>query len=202
MFAATLALLLTVQDPTPKPWVDAGLDPRRPEAVVVTGTAELTARESYDSAIAQARDSVLERWQNWAERELDQEAPFWWPTFYRDRTLREWQTELQPRIREGLRVLDREDRVRDHGFGKSYQTSLLVHEDPGIARAVERRLDSRIRYNNKMLAAKSGGIVLFWGLVSLLTAWLDRLSRGYMTWRLRLTAMALGIVVPVAVLLF
>lgn len=188
MLAIALLLGLGVQDPV----AVAGLSPQ--EAMAVRGEAELTPAAAFASARTRAEDGARERWQTRVERVMATQRPFWMPAVFADLAVSRWFADLP--IERSLKVLDREDAQREHDFGSSYQTTLWVVEDPRVVEAQELRLRRELRRAEYQLLWKSGGIALFWSVLAFGIGWVDRLSRGYMTGRLRLIGLLLGAAIP------
>jgi hypothetical protein len=180
----------------PKDWVVSQSDAAQPSAVVVAGQVELTRREAKASAIERLREDTRDRQLEHGRSVIRAAAPFWLPNFVAEQALHEWVRGLGDPLQRSVRILDDDVKVRDHGFGQSFQAFLLIEEDASQAdrsgRELERRLDRRVR----RFVVLSGGVVGFWAVLAFVVAWIDRLSRGYMTWRLRGIALGLGAAVP------
>jgi hypothetical protein len=170
-----------------------------PAAVLVRGDAELTAQEAYDSAWGRAVDMVRDRWRDRAARLFSVARPVWLPESLLDDAVALWMVDARPEA--GLRVVDREDRERDHGFGHSYQTWLWVAEDDGRVDQGERQLARLLQRVRRETLMDYGAVAGSWLLLALGLAWLDRLSRGYMTGRLIALGLLSGAAVPVLVFL-
>jgi hypothetical protein len=168
-------------------------------AVAVRGDAELSLAAAFASAQTRVEDHVRTVWRERAERTLEQQRPFWLPQLLADEALRRWLADLKPR--QFVQVVDREDREREHEFGNSWQTTLWVAEDPQQLERGEQRLHNELRRLERTTAMKFGGIAAGWTLLIVSLAWLDRLSRGYMTGRLRLVGLLLGAAMPAAAFL-
>lgn len=164
------------------------------EAVAVRGEPELTPAAALSSARRKAAEHVLEQWRRRAELALGVERPFWLPEILAEPHVRRWLADL-PVDRMVVQV-DREDRERVHEFGNSYQTTLWIAEDPRTVDKHESRLRSQLRHLERTVAVRYGGVVAVWVLLGLGIGWLDRLSRGYMTGRLRLLGVLAGTAVP------
>ena len=195
MLAWIMVAVTCAQAPQSPDWLEAGCDSTRPHAIVVSGTAELTPNEAFQTAIDRVQEANRERLRAQGTRIVAAQKPFWLPAFVTDRVLEDW---LRRAERSGAtpRVLAREDKVRDHGFGNSYQTWLLVEPEPAGASPGDGRLMGALRQSSRLFVLKCGGTVLLWGFLALVGTWLDRLTRGYMTGRLRLIGWALGIAIP------
>jgi len=165
------------------------------EAVAVRGDTELSPAEAFASARRRAEDHIREQWQHRAEHTLAARRPFWMPELLAERAVQTWLADLP--LDECLRLVDREDRERTHEFGYSYQTTLWVAEEPRSVKAGERQLRQRLRQLERTTAVKFGGIAAAWAALVVAIAWIDRLSRGYMTGTLRLVGLATGAAVPV-----
>lgn len=164
------------------------------EAVAVRGDTELTPAEAFASARHRAEDHIREQWQQRAERALAARRPFWLPEPLAARAVQTWLADLP--VESCLRLVDREDRERTHEFGNSFQTTLWVAEEPRSVQVGERELRRRLQTLERTTALKYGGTVGAWAVLVLAIAWLDRLSRGYMTGTLRLLGLAAGAAVP------
>jgi hypothetical protein len=169
-------------------------DPVATGAVAVRGDAELSPAAALASARTKVDDHVRDVWRDRAERELERRRPFWLPQPLADQALRRWIADLP--VGQLVAVLDREDRQREHDFGSSWQTTLWVAEDPRAQQRSEQRLRSELRRLERTTAYKLGGIAGGWTLLLLGIGWLDRLTRGYMTGRLRLAGLLAGAAVP------
>lgn len=165
-----------------------------PGAVAVRGEAELSPAEALASAHAKAEAMVKVRLTERAERTAAAARPFWVPGAFADRAVARWLADLS--LAEVVKVVDREDRTREHEFGPSFQTTLWVAEEPRQIAAAERQLKRRLQALERTTAARFGGTVAVWLLLGILVAWLDRLSRGYMTGRLRAIGLFGGVAIP------
>jgi hypothetical protein len=168
-------------------------------AVAVRGDAELTPAAALASARTRVDDHVRDLWRERAERELERRRPFWVPQPIADGAVRRWLADLP--VAQLVAVLDREDRQREHDFGSSWQTTLWVAEDPRAQQRSEQRLRSELRELERTTAYKFGGIAAGWTVLLLGIGWLDRLSRGYMTGRLRVAGLLAGAAVPAVLFL-
>ena len=65
----------------------------------------------------------------------------------------------------------------------------------------EQRLRAELRKLERSTAVKAGGVAAGWVFLALLLSWLDRLSRGYMTGRLRTIGVLGGLLMPTALFL-
>lgn len=164
------------------------------DAVAVRGEAELTPAAAHASACRKAEDHVRGVWEQRATQALDRQRPFWVPEVVAKEELRRWLAELP--VGKLARVVDREDRERQHEFGSSFQTTLWITEEPRTSAQSEQLLRRELRRLERTTAVKYGGVVAGWTLVALLVGWLDRLSRGYMTGRLRLVGLVLAAAFP------
>ena len=121
------------------------------------------------------------------------------PQILTDGAVRRWLADLP--IQQLVAHVDRQDRERVHEFGNSYQTTLWVSENPSAVEHSERRLRTKLRNLENEAVAKAGGIAVGWAFLALVISWVDRLSRGYMTGRLRLIGVAAGLVLPAGLFL-
>lgn len=187
MLAALIATAFLVANPQdPVPVVGA---------VAVRGEAELTPAAAYESATERAEAHLRAMWERRAARTVELRRPFWLPSILVQDRVDRWLADLP--ADQLVRVVDREDKERIHEFGNSYQTTLWVAEEPDMVAAGEERLRSILRRLERTTAVRYGGIVAGWALLAFLLGWLDRLSRGYMTGRLRLLGLACGTAFPV-----
>lgn len=164
------------------------------DAVAVRGAAELTPAAALASARAAADLHARALWRDRGERIAQELRPAWVPAAVCDRAVDRFLCAQAPSLT--LRVVDRDDRAREHEFGTSWQTTLWVAEDAQAVDEGERRLRAS-------LVALRGQAIAFllvtsfwWGLLAFLVGWLDRLSRGYMTARLSAIGVALGLSIP------
>jgi hypothetical protein len=164
------------------------------DAVAVKGAAELTPAAAHASARAAVDAHARLLWRERGERIAQELRPAWIPSAVCDRTVERF---LGDRDLSGaMRVVDREDRAREHEFGSSWQTTLWVAEDEQAVEAGERGLRAALADLRGQALAFLAGASLWWGLLAFLVGWLDRLSRGYMTARLSAIGVALGVSVP------
>lgn len=199
MLAETLTFALLIQQSFTPSWVETGMDREQPTATVVKGTAELDLAAAYETAHREAVLSLRQRYEDRAEQIVGDIAPAWLPSLITDKTVRRWLARMD--LPREVRVLDRSDRERHHEFGSSYQTSLLVVDDPELLERATSRLGRDLRRAEREFLARSGGTLGFWVILALGAFWLDRLSRGYMTGRLTFLALATGVAVPVVLFL-
>ena len=164
------------------------------EAVVVRGDAELSPADALVSAKRKAEEHVRDLWQDRAEQAFSGRRPFWLPDLLAREAMRRWLAELP--IEQMATYVDREDRQREHEFGSSYQTTLWVAEEPRLVANSERLLRRATQQLERVTAVKFGGIVAGWAVLAVVIGWLDRLSRGYMTGRLRLLGLLGGVAFP------
>jgi len=164
-------------------------------AVAVRGEPELTPAAAYASAYRRAEAQVQARWQERAERQLASQRPFWLPEVVAQKALQQWLHSLP--ADQLLACVDRQDREREHEFGSSWQTTLWVAEPTGLLPQHERAMAQTLRRTQRETAFRYGGIVGGWTLVWLLVGWFDRLTRGYMTGRLRSIGALLALSFPV-----
>ncbi|MCC6671533.1 MAG: hypothetical protein IT458_10760 [Planctomycetes bacterium] len=193
MLGLALLLALTTQDDP------QARQPLPREAVAVVGTIELTEPAALDAALRVAREALTVRQREEAGRVLSEVAPRWLPSFVRDRVLE--RAAARASRDDTLRILDRQDRIRDHGFGPSYQTTLWIAPVEGAGADLRRSIARDARTETKEFLAKCACIVALWGVLLVGVGWFDRLTRGYMTGRLRLLGGAVGLVAPTLLLL-
>lgn len=163
-------------------------------AVAVRGEAELSPAAAYASAQAKVEEHVRTLWRERAERAVERQRPFWLPQLFADEATRRWLADLSwPQL---VQVVDREDRQREHEFGSSWQTTLWVAEDPRQLQRGEQRLRGELHRLERITAIKYGGVAAGWVALVVILAWIDRLSRGYMTGRLRFAGLLAAVAMP------
>jgi len=165
------------------------------DAVAVSGEAELSAAEAYASASRAAEDHLRRRWQHRVDRAVAERRPFWLPAILVEDRVQRWLLDLP--MSRLTRIVDRHDKERIHEFGNSYQTTLWVAEEPRFVETGAARLRDELRRLERATAIRYGCIVAGWAILALVIGWIDRLSRGYMTGRLRLLGLTCGVVFPV-----
>jgi len=195
VIAAILSLVLALTQPA-CPQAPTEVPPK---AVAVRGMAELTPAAATESAWEEAQRLFRERWSALARQFAAVRLPGWVPEWV-------WQPAFERsvgslRAREHLAVVHREEVTREHDFGTSHQVTLWVEEPDSVRVALERRVHTEFRGLEKRLAAKAGGIVVFWLLLAAFVGWVDRLSMGWMTTSLRFTGLLAALGVPLAAVL-
>lgn len=173
--------------------------PSELSAVAVRGTTELDAAESFHSARTAALAHADSVWRQRAERIADQVRPIWLPRLFCDRAVSRWMSGQA--FERDLLVVDREDREREHEFGKSYQTTLWIAEDPAAVARGESQLRRELGVARKFAVMLGGGTVALWAVLAFAVSWIDRLSRGYMTTRLWAGAFLVGASAPIVAFL-
>jgi|RhiMethySRZTD1v2_1073278.scaffolds.fasta_scaffold736083_2 hypothetical protein len=181
-----------VQSPVTTATAAALVDTR--QAVAITGTTELSRAEAFGAAHSAAIDHLRGRWTERGQRVLAEQRPFWLPAVFAQTAVDRWLSHQS--FEQVLQIVDREDKVREHDFGQSFQTTLWVAEDPRQVAGSDRQLRRELQQVQRRTLAVSGGTVVFWAVMAFALGWLDRLSRGYMTGRLRLIGLLLGTAVP------
>jgi hypothetical protein len=164
------------------------------DAVAVRGTTELTVADAFAAARSAAVEHLEARWRERSRRLVVDQRPFWLPAMFAEQAARRW--EARQSLGEAMAIVDREDRVREHEFGNSYQTTLWITEDPRHVERGERQLRRELQAAQKRTLVLSGATVGLWAFLAVAIAWIDRLSRGYMTGRLRCIGLLVGAVVP------
>lgn len=165
------------------------------ESMAVRGRVEISRPE----ALISARDSVLERARDSMEtvgaRVRKARQPFWMPDFVAARAVDDWLADLN--LRDTFEVVDRVDDVHDHEWGRqSYRTTFLVRPNAEFADASRAGLERRLRRARTRFLALGASTLGFWGGLTLILGWLNRLSRGYMSKRLGWIGVILGVAVP------
>lgn len=161
----------------------------------VTGTVELDRAAAERTARLAARDRVRQSLARTVDRLVRDRAPAWLPAVVRWAARDRWLRAQD--LTRFLHVVERRTTVRDHGYARSFQTRLRVRVDEGAEAAARAYFTAeRLGGLGRALVAKGSGVLLFWGVLGAVYMWLDRLSRGYMTWRLRFLTLAVGLAVP------
>jgi hypothetical protein len=198
MTAMVLACVLLAQTAVASPpqatLAAYGAGAADPNTVAVRGEAELSPAAAFESARERAEQHVRERWEQRGQRLLDEQRPFWLPAPLAERAVQRWLA--TGAAQAGIQIVDREERTREHEFGSSWQTTLWVAEDPRVVANGERSLRRALRQQVERTLLAAGGTVVFWGLLAFALSWIDRLSRGYMTGRLAVTGLGLGVALP------
>lgn len=198
--ALTIALTALVHGPgSAQAWVPVMPEPAVTNAATVVGDIELSRGEAVHGAITAARDMRLGRLRERGQELAERFAPFWLPSFAMQGEVDEWVARVERK--SPLAVAREETEVFNYSYGEAFRTTLHVDNGMNIDHDSERQMQQGIQQLARLLMTKVGGIAFFWGLLAFLSAWFDRLTRGYMSWRLRFMAVSLGIVVPAVVLL-
>ena len=180
-----LALLLTLSSLSP------ALHPRASQwvalqgqdaAVEVRGDAELSPADALASARRRAEQHVRAVWRERGEREAALQRPGWIPALLTSQAVDRWVAALP--VEQLLRQIERDDRERVHEFGRSYQTTLWIEEAATPAEQARRGLRDALRRAERVAGLKAAVVAAGWLTLGVVLAWLDRLSRGYMTGRL------------------
>lgn len=196
-----LALLCTVQmSVAPEDRAGGALALDAAMASTVTGRVELTpaaARAAaIDAAVAGLRDELERRGSELAEAA----SPVWLPSFVTDSTLHRWLSSLE--LERGVEIVDGRIEDRDHGSYRSYQAHLRVRPDEGMVSKSLARLRRLVDDAGERFLGTCGATTLLWGVLAFAYLWMDRLTRGYMTWRLRGLFASIAIAVPAVAFLF
>lgn len=167
----------------------------------ILGSVELTQVEADQAAVERAEDLVRDSMRRRGERQLEQKSPSWVPGFVQAQIQESWLAGLD--LDRLFDVVDRQVQYRDEGYAvPSYQTSLAIEIDERRVNKELDRLQGQSRKAGRLFAIKCGGTVLLWGVLGLLYGLLDRMTRGYMTNRLRLLFGSLGTAIPTIAFLF
>lgn len=194
MIATVLALVCAQAPLTAAIGGAGGTGPTGVEAVPVRSDAELSPAAAFESARGLAAEQLRSRWRARAERLSADRRPFWLPEVLVARAVERWIGRQD--VEEALRIVDRQDRVREHEFGRSYQTTLWFTEERRAVERGERQLRRELERVRGQTLAIAGGTIGFWAFLALLLGWVDRLSRGYMTGRLLCVGALLGTAMP------
>lgn len=164
------------------------------EPLAVAGRVELTPAAAVAAARERAFDELRYEIERRARSVAEQRAPFWMPPFAVDLVVDRWGRSL--RADALLEEVRRDTRVHDHGGYKSFQTFLAIrHDETRLQRSLQ-DLARRIDRGSREFLAKCGGTVALWGILGVCYLWLDRLTRGYMGWRLRFVLGGTGLALP------
>ncbi|MHC5062844.1 MAG: hypothetical protein ACYTG5_02585 [Planctomycetota bacterium] len=194
IIAATILAASLFQDPAQSaPWaMEAAVT--APGSMVVSGLPELTPAEADDSALEQANEEMRRHLAEKGAEVISRATPIWLPEFVERKVLTRWLN--RQRISKTFEVLD-DDRIpRDHGHSMSYQTHLVIRRDADRLERSYDRLRRDTANQGESFLVKCGGTVILWAVLALLCGWMDRLTRGYMTTRLRLLFSGLGFSLP------
>ncbi|MFO1051848.1 MAG: hypothetical protein U1F36_06505 [Planctomycetota bacterium] len=180
-----------------------GLGPQEPAAlsaaVAVEGSVELSPSAADEAAHAIALADLETELERRVVSAASRAKPMWLPDPIAQRIATGWLGRQD--VSAVLRVVDRDRKVRDHGSFESYQTTLSVRHDERLLERMFAGLGRELRQRGTVLAAIGGGSVVLWGFLIFAYGWLDRLTRGYMPWRLRLTCGAMAFAAPASALL-
>ncbi len=174
--------------------VTAGPAQTSMDAVAIRGATELTPFAALGSARAAAGAHCHDLWRQRGERIAQELRPAWVPAAVCDRAVERFLCAQHPL--DMLKIVDRDDHEREHEFGTSWQTTLWVAEDPKAVEVSERRLRAALVQLREQALMFLLGTSCWWGLLAFLVGWVDRLSRGYMTARLSMIGVALGLSIP------
>ncbi|MEM7198693.1 MAG: hypothetical protein AAF628_00390 [Planctomycetota bacterium] len=198
MLGLSLAFVLLAQGPVATLASSGGAEARY-DGLVVEGPIELSRAEAEASALRLARERLVERRRELGVEIAERRGPWWLPPFFVDRLVDDWAADAA--TGRALEVRHSDTQAHDYTYGQAFLTTLVV-EDPGASRAHQAGLERGLDRAGKLFLTRCGALAGLWGLLAFFASWLDRLSRGYMTWRLRFLAGALGVVAaPLALLL-
>jgi hypothetical protein len=174
--SAVLAVDSTVEGPVE-------LSPNAADAAAIEVAAEQVRGELLGKAVGLAR----------------RVKPIWLPERVADELARDWVSRQEPM--KLVEVTDRSRVVKDHGSFTSYRTNLELRP---IERVLERGLHGfarEVQRRGLALGALAGGTLGLWLLLTFVYGWLDRITRGYMPWRLRVLCGGMGVALPGTALL-
>ncbi len=174
-------------------------DDRRP-AHRIAGSVELTEAAADAAALESAADQLRGEIERQTDAALPRVAPRWLPVPVARALAAGWIARQDPG--DVLEIVDRDRTVRDHGSFASYQTELVVRHDQKAVDRLLAGLRSELRRRGSMLACVAGGTAGLWSFLVLLYWWLDRVTRGYMSWRLRFLFAGMGVAAPGLAMLF
>lgn len=198
--ALPLVLVLFAQDlAAQKSWSTRGEAPEVADARVVTGSPELKPELARQSAIDQALEDLREIRRQRGMAIAAAHAPGWIPDRVNERVVQRWLGRQD--LRSCLEILDQDQKVRDHGFGQSYQASLLVRTNAKKNAEADQVLGWEVERATRRFKQGLGIAAGGWVALAFLVSWLDRLSRGYMTARLWSLAALVGVALPVGLFL-
>lgn len=166
--------------------------PAQKGALRVAGTVEMTAVEALRSAEDAAIRTIWERHgQNWRDgRSLFVPAP------RLEAAMGEW---LRSRF-ENLDVVTAEPMgTFETTAGKAYRQDLVFHVQGAEAESFKRSGDRLVRRINRTYTKRSTVIGGLWLLLLLACCRLDRITHGYLTWRIRFGALAMAAVAAVSI---
>ncbi|MGE0143242.1 MAG: hypothetical protein AB7I19_06595 [Planctomycetota bacterium] len=160
----------------------------------VEGPVELSPNAADAAAIEVAAEQVRGELLGKAVGLARRVKQIWVPELVADQLARDWVARQEPmRLVE---VTDRARVVKDHGSFTSYRTNLELRP---LERVLERGLHGlagEVQRRGLALGAFAGGTLGLWLLLTLVYGWLDRITRGYMPWRLRVLCGGMGVALP------
>ena len=168
-------------------------------AVDIHGDTELSSADALASAELRVDEHIRSLWEERAKRTALRQSPVWMPQMLTDNVIRRWLVDLP--VQRLVKQVNRDEKERVHEFGNSFQTTLWIVEDQEMVRTGRLRLRAELDRLALSTVAKAGGVAVVWAFLALLLSWLDRLSRGYMTGRLRAVGALGGLLMPIALFL-
>ncbi len=193
IIAATILAASLFQDPIDSPAWALNATAAAPGSMVVSGMPELTRAEASESAYEQAKQELRQHLEEKGAAVVSSATSVWLPAFVERKVLRSW---LNRELSRAIEVLDEDHIERDHGYSKSYQSRLVIRRDANRLEKSFDRLRHQTARQSEQFLFKCGGTVVFWAVLALVCSWLDRLTRGYMTTRLRFLFSGLGFSLP------
>ncbi|MBI5853131.1 MAG: hypothetical protein HZB39_19140 [Planctomycetes bacterium] len=166
----------------------------------IAGSVELTEAAADAAALESAADQLHDEIERRTDAALPRVTPRWLPVPVARVLVADWIARQDPR--DALEIVDRDRTVRDHGSFASYQTELVVRHDQKALDRLLAGLRSELRRRGVTLAYVAGGTAGLWSFLVLAYWWLDRVSRGYMSWRLRFLFAGMGVAAPGLAMLF
>ncbi len=169
-------------------------------SVRVQGPVELSPAAADAAALSIAIDQVHDDLRRRAELATSRIQPRWLPVSLARRLGSEWLANQD--ARPAIRIVGRDQQVRDHGSFESFQTELLICHDERMLDRMLADLGAELRRRGRVMAMVAAGATGLWTLLLVAYWWLDRVTRGYMPWRLRFVCAGIGLLAPGVALFF
>lgn len=171
-----------------------------PDPVPVEGRVELSPSAADASARERAVDEVRRELARRGASAVAASRPIWMPHLVAEKVVADWMRRLP--AERAVEVVDAVRESHDHGGYLSYRTTLHVTTDRTAMQRMLNDLRRRIDDGGERFAWLLGGTAGLWAVLALAYGWVDRLTRGYMPWRLRVVCVGMGLAGPGIALLF
>lgn len=162
--------------------------------VTIEGRVALDPWSARENAEVAALRRIRRELERRADRAFASSNSSWVPEVLEQRHRDRWRARF---VDEALlEIVEESLQRRDHGDYESFQVSFSVRPD---AVATASALDAYERGLSKTAERAVGfgvGTLTLWGVLGLGFVWFDRLTRGYMPWRLGTVAVGIGTAAP------